>query len=97
MKTFVSYLVFNPLLCVNACERAMNPYILIDFCEHDAPTRRLASVGLVQARPNKEDLLPELHLATACLLSFIGSLRFNELVHIKPCDIRVQKGWMTTY
>jgi len=53
MKTLVSYLVFNPLLSVNACERAMNPYILVDFCEPDTRTRRLPSVGLVQARPNK--------------------------------------------
>ena len=53
MKTFVSYLVFNPLLCVNACEHATNPYILVDFCECEAHTRRLASVGLAQAHPNK--------------------------------------------
>ena len=30
----------------------INPYYLIDFCEHGAYTRRLASVGLTQARPN---------------------------------------------
>ena len=52
MKTFVSYLVFNPLLSVNVCKRTMNPYILVDFCERDACTRRLPSVGLAQARPN---------------------------------------------
>ena len=33
--------------------------------------------------------LSDLRLATACLLSFAGFLRFNELIHIKPCDIKV--------
>ena len=37
-KTFVSYLVLNLLLSVNACKRTMNPYILVDFCERDART-----------------------------------------------------------
>ena len=29
----------------------INPYYLVDFCECDARTRWLASVGLAQARP----------------------------------------------
>ena len=48
-ETFVSYLVYNPILHVNFCERAT----LSAFQrECDACTRRLASVGLAQARPN---------------------------------------------
>ena len=38
--------------------------------------------------------LSDLRLATACLLSFAGFLHFNELVHLRSCDIRVQEGWM---
>ena len=41
--------------------------------------------------------LSDLRLATACLLSFAGFLRFNELIHIRPCDIKVQEGWMSMY
>ena len=32
----------------------MNPYILVDFCERDARTRQVPSVGLAQARPNND-------------------------------------------
>ena len=32
----------------------INPYYLVDFCECDAHTRQLASVGLTQANPNND-------------------------------------------
>ena len=32
----------------------MNPYLFVDFCEHDACTKRLASVGLAQTCPNEQ-------------------------------------------
>ena len=52
-EAFVSYLVYNSILNVNFCERATLSVFQRRFCEHDAHTRRLASVGLTQARPNK--------------------------------------------
>ena len=48
-EAFVSYLVYNPILNINFCKRTT----LSVF--HDACTRRLASVGLAQARPNNHD------------------------------------------
>ena len=41
----------------------MNPYTLVDFCERDARTRRLPSVGLAQARPNHVTKNEGLHYA----------------------------------
>ena len=34
--------------------------------------------------------LSHFRLATACLLSFAGFLRFNELVNLRPLDIRFE-------
>ena len=36
---------------------------------------------------NSHPSLANIRLATACLLAFSGFLRFDELIHIRPCDI----------
>ena len=38
--------------------------------------------------------LSDLRLATACLLSFAGFLRFNELVNLRPADISMEDNMM---
>ena len=53
-EAFVNYLVYNPILNVNFYERATLLYFNIDLCERDTHIRRLASVGLAQARPNNQ-------------------------------------------
>lgn len=35
--------------------------------------------------------LSDLRLVTACLLAYAGFLRFNELVNVRPCDIKIQR------
>ena len=36
----------------------------------------------------------DLRLATACVLGFAGFLRFNELVNLKPCNLRIQENML---
>ena len=38
--------------------------------------------------------LSDLRLATACLLGFAGFLRFDELIHLRPCDFTVTEEMM---
>ena len=45
----------------------------------------------------KTGSLSDIRLATTCLLSFSGFLRFNELVNMRPCDIKIQEEWMTIH
>ena len=45
----------------------------------------------------KSDSLSDICLATACLLSFTGFLRFNELVNLRPCDIKIQGNMLTLH
>ena len=45
----------------------------------------------------KSRSLSDLRLVTACLLSYAGFLRFNELVNIRPCDIKIQDDKMILY
>lgn len=45
----------------------------------------------------KSDSLADIRLATACLLSFAGFLRFSELVNLRPCDIKIQGTVMTLH
>ena len=45
----------------------------------------------------KNRSLADLRLTTACLLSYAGFLRFNELVNIRPCDITIDKEKMVLY
>ena len=37
---------------------------------------------------NKSCSLSDLHLVTACLLSFAGFLRFDEMINLRPCDFQ---------
>jgi len=39
--------------------------------------------------------LSDMQLATACVLSYAGFLRFSELVELKPADFAINKGTMT--
>ena len=41
--------------------------------------------------------LSDLRLATACLLSFPGFLRFSELINLRPCDVSISGEWMKIY
>ena len=36
----------------------------------------------------KSGTLSDLRLATACLLEFAGFLRFDELIRLRPCEIK---------
>ena len=45
----------------------------------------------------KSRSLSDLRLVTACLLAYAGFLRFNELVSIRPCDIKIQEDKMILY
>ena len=45
----------------------------------------------------KSQTLSDLRLVTACLLAYAGFLRFNELVSIRPCDIKIQEDKMILY
>ena len=53
LQALLSYLVLNPILNINFCERmALAPLIQIsDFCERHARIILLTSVGLAQANP----------------------------------------------
>ena len=42
----------------------------------------------------ESDSLSDLRLATACLLSFAGFLRFYELVNLRPLDIKIEGDMM---
>ena len=42
----------------------------------------------------ESDSLSDLRLAIVCLLSFAGFLRFNELVNLKPLDIKIEGNMM---
>ena len=48
-------------------------------------TKEMITDILVHKHPS----LANIHLATACLLAFSGFLCFDELIHIKPCDITI--------
>ena len=39
--------------------------------------------------------LVDLRLAMTCLLGFLGFLRFDELINLRPCDIVVEAEMMT--
>ena len=43
---------------------------------------------------HNSDSLSDLRLATACLLSFAGFLRFNELVNLRPSNIKIKGNMM---
>ena len=49
--------------------------------------------ALVQ-NTQESDSLSDLRLATACLLSFAGFFRFNELVNLRPLDIKIDDNMM---
>ena len=70
--------------------------------------RRLLAKPVSKKAPMKVDILQkmvkdaelsgtlsDLRLVTACLLSFAGFLRFDELVKLRPCEISVQDEYMT--
>ena len=44
---------------------------------------------------NKNPSLSNVRLATACLLAFAAFLRFDELVHIRPCNIAISPEMAT--
>ena len=52
------------------------------------PGTREMLVELV-ADINRQSTLTNIQLVTACLLAFAGFLRFDELVHLGPCDIQI--------
>ena len=43
---------------------------------------------------NESNTLADLRLTTASLLAYVGFLRFNELVNIRPCNITRHEGMM---
>ena len=43
---------------------------------------------------NDSGSLSDLHLVTACLLSFAGFLRFDEPINIRPCDFTFDKDML---
>ena len=45
----------------------------------------------------KTDSLSDVRLATACLLSYAGFLRFNELIRLRPADIKIQDAMMSLH
>ena len=46
-------------------------------------------IGKIVADANSHPSLTNIRLATACLLAFSGFLRFDELIHIRPCDLSI--------
>ena len=40
---------------------------------------------------DRDGILTNPHLAMACLLAFTGFLQFNELIHIRCCDLTVDE------
>ena len=42
----------------------------------------------------ESDSLSDLRLATTCLLSFAGFFRFNDLVNLRPMDIKIEGNTM---
>ena len=54
-------------------------------------------LGRIVEGATRSNSLSDIRLATACLLSFAGFLRFNELVNIRPTDIKVQDEFMTLH
>ena len=49
---------------------------------------------IVQDARDSESL-SDIRLATACLLSYAGFLRFNELVRFRPVDIKIEEAMMS--
>jgi len=43
----------------------------------------------------KSDTLASIRLAAACLLSFAGFLRFDELANVRPCDLTIGQSHIT--
>ena len=41
--------------------------------------------------------LSDIRLATACLLSYAGFLRFNELVRLRLVDIKIEEAMMSMH
>ena len=54
-------------------------------------------LGRIVEEATRLNSLSDIRLATACLLSFAGFLHFNELVNIRPIDIKVQDDFMTLH
>lgn len=52
--------------------------------------------AIVQDARDSESL-SDIRLATACLLSYAGFLRFNELVRLRPVDIIIEEGMMSIH
>ena len=46
----------------------------------------LEMLGAMDDDANESGSLSKLRLVTACLLSFAGFLRFDELINLRPCD-----------
>ena len=44
--------------------------------------------AIVQDASKKKSLM-EIHLVTICLLAFVGFFRYDEIVSIKSCDVRI--------
>ena len=44
---------------------------------------------------NNSGSFSDLCLVTACLLSFTGFLRFDELINLRPCDFAFDKDMLT--
>ena len=53
------------------------------------------TVAMLEAIVDDAGSLANLRLATACVIGCAGVLRFNELVHIKAEDIKVEEGFMS--
>lgn len=51
-------------------------------------------LGAIVQDAEKSGSLSDLRLATACLLSFSGFLRFSELINLRPCDFTISQDMM---
>ena len=51
-------------------------------------------LGAIVEDAERSGSLSDLRLATACLLSFSGFLRFNELINLRPCDFSISQEMM---
>ena len=52
----------------------MNSYILVDFCERDARTKRFPSVGLAQAHPNNNYIPEQIFEQIECFAAALNSV-----------------------
>ena len=93
MDSCFSWVIYNPFLrsTLEGLQRTLAKPVV---------TKKPVTVSMLQVivqDARDSESLTDIRLATACQLSYAGFLRFNELVRLRPVDIKTEEAMMSMH